>query len=337
MRTPEPLRNNPFRFRRRRSLNNILYGKNRSRPIIPKENMPHYSGSMGQVNSREYIPISQEQYMPHPGFMQMLQSDYEPYDELQDISMSNFGITADESRFAAMALADIRPSDGEIEYDDCLITKEVFMHQIELLREQFPPEFDTNETASRILAAFNQDEELDMEQNLQENMLEIQMAVEQARADSLAEPNSEISNFEQAEQMPESQLYEMQSAELDYGAQIEAEFNAQEATFEQPMEETVPMMDSGPQALENIVEAEQMQYEGAMPDDMSAMSDLMNERPVEQMYETPEHMELYPEQVQDGYGMMQPEMYDEQMQEMMDPFMMQGPLGPMGFGPGGGP
>ena len=128
---------------------------------------------------------------------------------------------------------------------------------------------------------------------------------------------------------------------------MEADFGTQEAMFEQPIKEMEPIVDSGPQPLENIIEAEQMQYEGAIPDDISGIPDFMNEGPVEQMYETPEQMEPYPEPRQDGYGMMPQEMYDEQMPdemmdpfmgpEMMDPYMMPGPFGPMGFGPGGGP
>ena len=129
----------------------------------------------------------------------------------------------------------------------------------------------------------------------------------------------------------------MQPAEIDHGAQMEADFDVQEAMFEQPVEEMEPVADLGPQTLENIVEAEQMQYENGMPDDMSGMPASMDEGPVEQMYETPEQMEPYP--TPPGYddGMMPQEMYDEQMLYMMDPYMMPGPFGPMPFGPGPGP
>ena len=67
--------------------------------------MSHHPDGMGQANSRDYMPGSQEEYRPHPGFMQMPQDNYGPYDELQDISMSGFGRTTDEFRFAAMELA----------------------------------------------------------------------------------------------------------------------------------------------------------------------------------------------------------------------------------------
>ena len=48
----------------------------------------------------------------------------------------------------------------------------------------------------------------------------------------------------------------MQPAEFDYGDQMEADFGAQEAMFEQPIDEMEPMADLGPQTIENIVEAE---------------------------------------------------------------------------------
>lgn len=319
MRTPEPLRNSPFsQFRKRKSLYSKLYGEGRSDPIGPIDNMPHYRGTHGQVSPKGYMSGSSEQYAPHPGFMQISQPDYQENDGLmmENISHLDHQRIIDEFRFAAMELAG-NSTEHIPKYEDGLITEELFQELMESLREQLPPEFDTNEMASHLFAALSQDEEFGIEQDLQENMIEIQMAIEQARADPLAELN------------------------------MEAEFAAQEAMFEQPIEETGPMMDSGPQTLENIVEAEQMQYESGMPDDMSGMPDMMDEGPVEQMDETPEHMEPYPEPLQDGYGMMQHEMYDEQMPdemmdpfmgpEMMDPYMMPGPFEPMGFGPGGGP
>lgn len=356
MRIPEPLRNNPFRFSRRRSLHSKLYDEDRSRPIRPIDSIPQYHRTPGRVSPKDYMSGFPEQYVSHPGFMQMPKGDYEPYDELQAMSMSDFGRTADEFRFAAMELAGVRSPDVDIEYDNCLMTEELFQQQIESLREQFPPDFDTNEIASQILAAQSQDDGFDMDPNLRENMLDIQMAVEQAKAESLTALNPEPMDigpaipqdfFEQAEQMLEEQFYEMQPAEFDYGVQMEADFSTQETMFEQPIEEMEPMADSSPQTLENIIEAEQMRYEIGMPDDMSGMQVLMNEGPIEQMYDTPEQMEPYPEPLQDGYGMMPQEMYGEQMPDemmdpfmrpdMMDPYMMPGPLGPMGFGPGGGP
>ncbi len=351
MSTPEPLRNNPFRFRRRRSLHSKLYSEGRSDPIRPIDNFPSYRGTQRQVSPKGYMSGFPEQYAPHPGFMQIPQPDYQDNDGLmmENIPHLDHQRIIDEIRFTALELAGRRANEGSVKYDNCLMTEEFFQELIEPLREQdgelLPIPFDTNEIASHILAAQSQDEEIVMEQGLRENMIEIQMAVEQSRAGSLAELNPEPSDFglaipqdffEQAEQTFE-EFYEMQPAEIDYGAQMEADFDAQEAMFEQPIEEMGHIADLGPQTLENIVEAEQMQYEGAMPDDMSGMSASMDEGPVEQMYETPEQMEPYP--TPPGYddGMMPQEMYDEQMLYMMDPYMMPGPFGPMPFGPGPGP
>jgi hypothetical protein len=291
-----------------------------------------------------------EQYVPHPGFMQISQPDYQDNDGLmmENISHLDHQRIIDEIRFATLELAGIKSAEPEVKYEDGLMDEGFFERQMVLLDKQFeeqePMPFDTNETASRILATQSQDEEFGMEQGLRENMIEIQMAVEQARAEPLAEPNPQALDFglavpqdffEQAEQTFE-EFYEMQPVEFDYGDQMEADFSTQGIMFEQPVEEMGPMADLGPQTLENIVEAEQMQYEGAIPDDMSGMPALMDEGPVEQMYETSEQMEPYPTPLGYDDGMRQQEMYDEQMMYMMDPFMMSGPFGPMPFGPGPG-
>ena len=353
MRTPEPLRNNPFRFRKRRSVYTKLYSEGRPDPIRPIDNMVRYRGTSGQVSPKSYISRSPEGYLPHPGFMQIPHSDYQAYN-MQDMPMSNFGST-DEFRFAAMKLAGFGPSGGEVEYDDCLMTEEVFQQHIESLREQFPPEFDTNEIASHILAACSQNEEIVTEQDPRE-MIEIQMAVEQIRAEPLAGPNTEPSDFglaipqdffEQPEQTFE-EFYEMQPpTEPDHRTPVEADFD-QQAMFEQPIEEMIPLADLEPQPLEDIIEAEQMQYEDVMPDDMTDMSafdsfSMPQEFIDQQMPEVAEHMDpMEPDPHHDGYGVMPQEMYDEQMPDemmdplMMDPYMMPGPWGPMpGPGPGG--
>jgi hypothetical protein len=135
MRTPEPLRNNPFRSHRRRSSHSKLYGEGRSDPIRSIDNMPHYPGGTGHVNLREYMSNSQEPYMPHPGFMQMPQGDYEPYDELQGMSMSDFGRTVDEFRFAAMELAG-HSTEHIPKYESSLMTEELLLEIFESLREE---------------------------------------------------------------------------------------------------------------------------------------------------------------------------------------------------------
>jgi hypothetical protein len=84
MRTPEPLRNIPFRFRRRRSLHSKLYGEDRSDPIGPIDNVSRYRGTpsrTGPISPKSYMSGFSEQYVPHPGFMQMPQGTYQTYDE----------------------------------------------------------------------------------------------------------------------------------------------------------------------------------------------------------------------------------------------------------------
>jgi len=101
--------------------------------------MPRYRGTQGQVSPKDYMSGFPEHYMPHPGFMQIPQPDYQENDGLmmENISHLDHQRSIDEIRFAAMELAGRESPDGKVEYDDCLVTEELFQQQIELLRE--PP------------------------------------------------------------------------------------------------------------------------------------------------------------------------------------------------------
>jgi len=293
-----------------------------------------------------------DDYTPHPGPMQIAENGYQPHDDIgtHNVRRSNHPTTIDEIQMAAFELGGAKAAEPEVKYEDSLMEEDFFDLQVKLLNDQFdePPLIprDTNEVAHHIMEAHSKDNSFEFDNDLGANMFEIQMAVEQTRADINPEPRNiglaiPQDFFEQQEQMYENQFYEMQQfAELDYGAQMEADFNAQEAMLEQPVEEMGPLADLGPQTLENIIEAEQMQYEDGMPDDMAGMQALMDEGPDEQMYETPEQMEPYPTPIGYDDGMMPQEMYDEQMQDMMDPYMMPGLFGPgpmLDPGPGGPP
>ena len=122
--------------------------------------------------------------------------------------------------------------------------------------------------------------------------------------------------------------------------ELEAEFMGQ------PMAEMGPLASQGPESLEQIIEANDMGLESMMPDEMPGAPDyddsLMTPDHFEQeMGEAPEPMESmepYPEPFPHYGGMMPPEMYDEQMQQMMDPYMISGMIDPYmmpgPFGPG---
>jgi len=350
---PEPLRNNPIRLRKRRSLHGVLFGNKQPYSIRPMDSVTMYGLPSVPAGSspKTYMSDFPDEYARHPGSMLTPSNNYQPYDASVNshIPRPNLPTVPDDFGIAALELAGAGSTEPDVEYEDSLMDEDFFEIQMKLLNKQFDGKpvipWDNNELATRILQRHNSDEDSEFDQDLRSNMLEIQMAVEQVRAEPLADVNPEPMDFgltipqdffEQQERMFENQFYEIQPSEFDYGGQMEADFSAQEAMFEQPMEEIGPMTDSGQQTLENIVEAEQMQYATGMADDISGIPDLINEGPVEQMYETPEQMEPYPTPLGYDDGMMPQEMYDEPMQDMMDPFMMPGPWGPMpGPGPGG--
>jgi len=186
------------------------------------------------------------------------------------------------------------------------------------------------------------------------------MSVEQIRAEPLAQPNPEPRDigltipqdfFERQEQVFETQLRQYEPDLLDHNVPMEDMFNAhealfdslqpeapflEEAMFEQPAEviDAEPM--PGPESLEQIVEANDMQPGDMMPDEMRDYDDSM--MTPELFEEEMEPMEPYPDPLQHYGGMMPQEMYDEQMPEMMDPYMMPGMIDPYmmpgPFGPG---
>jgi hypothetical protein len=210
---------------------------------------------------------------------------------------------------------------------------------------------------------------LEFDQDLGANALEIQMAVEQAKAnisvDSLPEPAVDPNDFglaipqdffERQMQAFEAQYRQLQPEEFDDSAQIEEEtFDIQEALFnslqpnasvleevisEQGAETTDSLEMPEPESLEQIIEAEEMPPGEVMDNGMPGSNDyLMPQELLEgQMAETNQPMEpadQYPDLSQLGYGMMPQEMYEEQMMYGMDPLMM--PYGPMPFDPMMGP
>lgn len=271
--------------------------------------------------------------------------------------------------------------------------EDLFKLQMELLREQFGEaaamQWDNNELTSKIVQASAEEETSEFDDDLREQMLEIQMAVEQTRAESLTDSNPEVTHeslygldaamyhsttpepmsgavdyetlepqdfFEQQMQLFESQFSQFDPAGFDSGAEMEAIFKAQDTMFDlpeleaaftgQPTEEMGLLAGPGSESLEQIIEANDMGPEGMMPDEMPGAPDYDDSLVTpdlfeQQMDEAPEPMESmdpYPDPLQHYGGMMPPEMYDEQMQQMMDPYMMPGMIDPYmmpgPFGPG---
>jgi hypothetical protein len=258
---------------------------------------------MGSAVLKDYMPSFQAQYQPHPGFMNIPDSGYLPNDGfgMDDYSLSDHQGVIEEFRQAAMEIAGINHRD--VKYEDSLMTQEMFQELMDELREQntdpLSPTPDMNETTSPILEDQMPNEENDIAPNLRDTMLDIQMAVTQAEAESLTAWNPEP---------------------MDFGPAVPQGF------FE-PHDE---MLDP---TLEEVVDVEQLSM------DMSAIRDYQDSMTVQvaledQMYGTAEDMNPMQPDMLDN-DMMPQDMADEPMSdEMMDPSMLPGPWGPMP-GPGG--
>lgn len=126
MNIPEPLRDNPFRLRRRRSLNSILFGEGHAAPLRALDGSQGY----GQIptpaaqgfSSKTYMSDRTDEYVPHVGSMQTPNDDYMPYDgsELHNIPKSDLQRFFDEFRMAASELTRAVDFEPKVRYEDGL-------------------------------------------------------------------------------------------------------------------------------------------------------------------------------------------------------------------------
>jgi hypothetical protein len=355
MNLPEPLRNNPFRLPKRKSLHSELFGEGRPKPVTRSGTVPCYGTPTAAPNT--YMSSSPNEYVPHPGSTQVRANEYEAYDAstAPTAPPSNHPGMRSKFRTAASERAGFDLDEAEVQYEDSLMNEEIFQQQLDALRQNVGeplPIVDRNEMANRIMAAHKQGDGFDMEQDTQD-LLEIQMAVEQARRDPLTDLDPESPGigptipqdfFEQQEEMLEAQYHESDHESFDYGVEMDEMFNAQEALFDalqsgpSPMEEAIfdermegvdTMGEPMPETLEDMIEAEPMQDGGAMPDDMVGAPGydgcpIGPELLEEQMHDVTEQMEPrygYPDPLQAGYGIMPEQMSDEPIPDMMDPYM----------------
>jgi hypothetical protein len=387
MSVQEPLRYSPFRMYRRKSLYTGLYGTNYSGPTRPPGDITASSGvpirSVGSPAHRTYSSDHPDEYAPHPGPMHIPGRSYQPYDSsgIPNVPRPDHSMTMDEFQMAALGLGRDSAPGPEVKYEDSLMDEDFFQIQMKLQNKDFdgPPviPFDNNQLASAILRGHQRNEASELDHDLRESALEIQMAVERTRLGANKEP-ADIGLaipqdfFEQQDHMLEDQLRYFAPGEFDYGAEMETMFNAQEALFNLqsdafPMEQL--MSDQfvedmelsaapGAESLEQIIEDHEM------PDGMAEALDYDDSLMAPDRFvmggvaEPTESMEPYPDPMQDDYGMMPQEMYDEQLPGMadpymspdmidpymmpgiMDPYMMPGPFGPgpmLDPGPGGPP
>ena len=372
MSVPEPLRYSPFRVYRRKSLYTGLYGTNYAGPTRPPGDTTDSAGvpihSRPSPSHKRYMPGFSGEYTPHPGPMEMPGQDYRPYNSpaIPHIARQSQPSALEPEPANAVKLG--------VRYEASLMDEDLFESQTELLRGQFGEaalkQWGNNEVANQILQAHTQEETSEFDAELRAQLLEIQMAVEEVRVGPLTPPNTEARDvgltipqdfFEQQEQMVESQFHEFEPPDFDCGAEMEALIEAHEVLFdlpqpeaspleqiitEEPVEEMGPMVSQGPESLEQIIAEDEIQPEGAMLEEMPGAPDYDDsfmtpgslEQQMDEAPEPTEAMEPYPSPFGPYGGMMPPEMYDEQMQQMMDPYMMSGMLDPYmmpgPFGPG---
>lgn len=269
MPVPEPLRYSPFRMYRRKSLYTGLYGTNYSGPTRPPGDTTDSAGvpvqSKPSPSPVMYTSGFSGEYAPHPGLMEMPGKDYQPYDSPSIPHIPR------PSQPPALEPGEASVFEPGVRYEDNLMDEDSFELQMELLREQFGEaglnEWENNEVASHIMQAHREEETSEFDADLREHVLEIQMAAEQTRNESLAEPNPELSSesvygldammyhppspelisgaadyellepqdfFDQQMQLFEKQFSQFDPAEFDNGVEMEAMFKAQEAVFDLP-------------------------------------------------------------------------------------------------------
>jgi hypothetical protein len=276
-------------------------------------------------------------------------SQYHPYDGsgTPAVPISQPRMTADEFRMAAMAMAGVRPGEPEVRCEDGLMEKDFFAQQMELLRQfqDAEPAPDMNERhiqmaieEARVGLFTNADPPVPDEESYGPASAMYQSEALAAEPADLAPQDS----FDHLKQAFEAQLCVTEATDFCAGDEMEPDFEAREAMLDDALltevgleqdlvhetaEGADPSPAPGPNSLEQIVEAEEM----------DPMAEGTIEEPLDETAEPMEEAEPYPGPHPYGDPMMPEEMYDEMMMYGADPFMM-GAYGPMlDPGPGGPP
>ena len=389
---PEPLRNNPFRSRNRRSLHS-LFDEGYSGPVKPLEDAHRGPASLSRqspAKPRGYMADLTEDYMPQPGAMSVPDNDYEPYDGLCSPTIHPVNVPAGHARLAPLL-------EPEVQYEDCLIDEDVFQHQLKLILQQFketlPQPFDNNAMLAEALKKAQKEGQADVLEDVVRKLVALQDSMNRSRAHG-AESNLEESEPEMIVPLPDlsyqavepaprglipdnylspmsedffelqAQLMERQFSQpdvtgVDISEHTDAVFNAQEALFNMlqgqipSVEEAIsdqmagtPIHESdlGHLSLEQIVDALEMQSLVVAPEEVGGtpsyddclMDSILFEQQVHEAAGQMESVGPLQDQMPDPNDMM-PQPYDPQMQQMMDPYMMPGPMGPGPMmDPGGG-
>lgn len=339
----------------------LKYRKRRQRPL--GTTIPGYAGQCdfarpvtrvpggGLSPPPSYVPRQDvymsglpEDYVPHPGFMEMPESEYEPYDghiaESMSHMVSAFPLApADMPRFETPGIDDsFANADFANGVAAGLPSIDDLTHALIQLREVFPEDHPDVLRLSTAIQALSYDTSV-----LQPEVPFVGFGP--SGADAGQDP-FDVDPFQEAEQIFDQQMQLLdQSFEVPGFETVDAldpGIYAEPAMFDLPMvNEFRPTMDPGPASLDDIVEAYDMPSGETMPGGMNEMpaydnclmtpdffrqqmNGVMDQMGPEDPYMDPSQCDdMMP---QDIYGQPMPDpMMDPYM---MNPYMMPGPMGP---------
>jgi len=359
--------------RKRRSLGSTIPGYagqcDTAKPVtrVPGDRQSIPSGSVPR--QEEYMSNFPEDYSPHAGFMEVPESDYEPYDGNVAESMSHM---SGQFPPAPANMAGLEHQEA-VNYEDCLMDRDLFeqlMYNIQLKTASIDDHVDRSDSVTDIVGEMDLPSLEDLTDALfrlsevfpedHPDIVRLSTAIQAISYNALklqseapdvgfgpsgagADQNPfENDTFQDVEQIFNQQMQLLdQSFEVPDFETIEAQdpfMSTEQAMFEQSMDEISPAMNPGPAFLDDIVEACDMPNGAAMFNGMSEMpayygcpisQELFNQ----QMHEVAEQAAPEEEgQEPHDQGMMPGEMYGPMPQEMMEPEMMDPYMmpGPMG-------
>jgi hypothetical protein len=195
MRVPEPLRYQPFAFRKRPSLTNVLYGDQRPVPIrvVDNEGSPS-ARTPANYSPPVYMGGLPKEYVPEVGPMHVPASDYRPYEATMPPMPARppgptrgMGTPAPEPSQGGMGERDVT-------YEDGLLDEDLLAIQLKLALAQSggtPIAPADNDDLARLLSQGHAVADAsEFDRDLRAHHMEIQMAVERMRAELSADPAS---------------------------------------------------------------------------------------------------------------------------------------------------
>ena len=263
------------------------------RQSIPSGSVPRQEG---------YMSGFPEDYSPHPGFMEMTESDYAPYDGHAAESMSHM---SGQFLPAPANMAGLEHQEA-VNYEDCLMDGDLFdqlMYNSQLEAASIDDHVDGSDSAADMMGTTDLPSLEDLTDALFQlrevfpddhpDIVRLSTAIQalsyNASILQSGDPDVgfglsgagvdqnpfEIDPFQEAEQIFNQQMQLLdQSFEAPGFETVEAQdpsMFTEQAMFEQPMYEDGSAMNPGPESLDDIVEACDMPNEAAMFNGTNAM------------------------------------------------------------------